>query len=481
LEAKISLFNTSKQFASFKVKITCRERYSVKPWIGILEGEGEGEVSVTYREPFPEENAEAERWLEKQSKKMLEDGVMICWLSACQKPAHEEQLLQLWKNTPTTSVRCHVLQCRIEKAIAYPTRVGPKQSPNPVNSSAKREDFTESKTKGRGGSQINIAKEKDFAAADNNDSNNQISRGKNDDNDAERRGEAGNLIPEAGDGFGSPNSSSSSKHFSDHQCRKDGEPDAMETKRLTSTPTYTGSLGKSASYTILYDECWNDDHNNDDNNNNNDDKYHNNKSGKTKEEYFAKDRHHDSYHSGNYGRYGKRWNQSRRWNAGERGDEGREREESRMHENWENGKQEDFEAAEPRRRFVVDGEGETRYGEGKGRQFLVDGEKYGREMEKAGLGPSARYRRVTRLVFNGVIMAAILYVLWQGAARIHKCLVEEDVPKGLLDRLTRFIGLYRPESDPLCEGLNAWTSWIAVSLSDFGMWMQSFAELLALD
>ena len=42
LESKIFLFNPLKTLLTFKIKVTDRDRYSVKPWIGMVKRRGRG-------------------------------------------------------------------------------------------------------------------------------------------------------------------------------------------------------------------------------------------------------------------------------------------------------------------------------------------------------------------------------------------------------------------------------------------------------
>jgi len=108
---------------AFKVKVTSRLRYSVSPWIGLIKGEGEGEIVVTFRLPFPEEEPAAEEWLETESARMVDDGVMICWREITQIPINEAKLAKVWETTPSRAIRCCILQCQLAKMIGLPTRV----------------------------------------------------------------------------------------------------------------------------------------------------------------------------------------------------------------------------------------------------------------------------------------------------------------------------------------------------------------------
>lgn len=123
LESRICLFNPSKKMLAFKVKVTNRQRYSVNPWIGLIKGDGEGEISITFRQPFPEDDTAAEEWLKVESERMMNDGVMVCWRSISQVPINEAKLAQVWEATPNRAIQCLILQCELQKMIEIPTRV----------------------------------------------------------------------------------------------------------------------------------------------------------------------------------------------------------------------------------------------------------------------------------------------------------------------------------------------------------------------
>jgi len=123
LESRICLFNPSKNMMAFKVKVTSRLRYSVNPWIGLIKGGGEGEISIIFRHSFPEDNSAAEEWLKNESENMKNDGVMICWRRISQIPNNEAKLAQFWDATPVRSIRCCILQCELQTVLEIPTRV----------------------------------------------------------------------------------------------------------------------------------------------------------------------------------------------------------------------------------------------------------------------------------------------------------------------------------------------------------------------